>query len=85
MSNVRIEFNDQGFRELLQSGEVQQLVLNKAEEIAGRANSSVSGSSEGFRAHAVKAPSRWIAFAGTSDDETIRAEAEDKVLSRAVY
>lgn len=82
--SVRIEWNNQGFKDILQGSEVQQLVLNQAEDIANRANSSISGASEGFRAHAVKAPSRWISFVGTTDQETIVAESENKVLSRAV-
>ena len=82
---ARLVFNSDGFRELLNSDDVQQLVLSHAQTIADRANESLSGDSEGFRAHAVKAGTRWIAFAGTTDEETIEAEAENKVLSQAVY
>lgn len=82
--SVRIEFNDAGFRELLNSPEVEQLVLSKAQDIADRASAECPESDEGFRAHSVKAGTRWIAFAGTTDDATVAAEAENKVLSRAV-
>lgn len=77
MANIRLEFNSQGFRQLLNSSEVEALVLSEAEDIATRAG-------EGFVAHSRKAGTRYIAFAGTSDDASIRAEAENKVLSRAV-
>lgn len=81
---MRIEFNNEGFRTILQSPECQALVLSHATEIADRANGSLTGASEGFRTHSVKAPSRYIAFAGTTDEESVRAESENKVLSRAV-
>ena len=84
MANVRFEWNNAGFRELLQSDNVRQLVLDNAQAIADRATAGISGSSEGYTAHAVKAPSRYIAFVGTTDDESCRAESENKVLSRAV-
>lgn len=84
MALQKIEWVNQGFRDILNSPEVEQLVLNKAQEIADRANSQVTGS-EGFRAHAVKAGTRYIAFAGTTDTASEQAESENKVLSRAVY
>ena len=84
MSNVRVELNHDGFRQFLNSSEVQQLVLSEAQDIASRATVSTSGSSEGFRAHSTKSGTRWIAFAGTTDKATVVAESESKVLSRAV-
>ena len=84
MALERIEWNNQGFKDLLQSSEVEQLVRGKAETIAGRANAGLSEESEGFRAHSIKASSRYIAFAGTTDEASVRAESENKVLSRAV-
>lgn len=79
---VRLEFNSDGFRELLNSPEVEQLVLQHAQEIANRANEA-SGL-DSFEAHSLKAGTRYIAFAGTTDDASAQAEAEDKVLSQAV-
>ena len=79
---VRLEFNSDGFRELLNSPEVEQLVLEHAQQIAERANSE-SGL-DSFEAHSLKAGTRYIAFAGTTDDASAQAEAEDKVLSQAV-
>ena len=79
---VRLEFNSDGFRELLNSSEVEQLVLQHAQEIANRANEA-SGL-DSFEAHSLKARTRYIAFAGATDDASAQAEAEDKVLSQAV-
>ncbi len=80
---VRLEFNSDGFRELLNSPEVEQLVLQHAQEIANRANEA-SGL-DSFEAHSLKAGTRYIAFAGTTDDASAQAESESKVLSQAVY
>ena len=84
MALEKIEWNNQGFRDLLQSSEVEQLVRGKAETIAHRANAGMSEESSGFKAHSMKASSRYIAFAGTTDAASVRAESENKVLSRAV-
>lgn len=84
MALEKIEWNNQGFRDFLQSSEVEQLVRGKAETIAHRANASLSEESSGFKAHSMKASSRYIAFAGTTDAASVRAESENKVLSRAV-
>lgn len=81
--SIRIEFNDAGFRELLNSSEVEQLVLGHAQGIANRANEA-SGL-DSFEAHSVKAGTRYVAFAGTTDEASAQAESEDKVLSQAVY
>lgn len=80
---ARLVFNSDGFRQLLNSPEVEQLVLEKANEIADRANSA-SGL-DSFEAHSVKAGTRYIAFAGTTDTASAQAESENKVLSQAVY
>ncbi len=81
--SMRLVFNSDGFRELLNSPEVEQLVLGHAQEIATRANEA-SGL-ESFSAHSVKAGTRYVAFVGTTDDASAQAESEDKVLSQAVY
>ena len=82
MANARIVFNSDGFKQLLNSSEVEALVLSEAQKIADAASEGLEG--EGFKAHSKKAGTRYIAFAGTTDEESIRAEAENKTLSRAV-
>lgn len=74
---TRIEFISEGFRQILNLPETEQLVLSEAQAIAERAG-------EGFEAHSRKAGTRFIAFAGTTDEQSCIAEAENKVLSRAV-
>lgn len=85
MAGVRFEWNNQGFRDILGSAGVEQLVLEHAQQIAQRASAGISEASEGFTAEAVKAPTRYIAFASTTDRASVEAESENKVLSRAVY
>ena len=82
MANARIVFNSDGFKQLLNSPEVEALVLSEAQKIADAASEGLEG--EGFKAHSRKAGTRYIAFAGATDEESIRAEAENKTLSRAV-
>lgn len=74
---TRIEFNSEGFKQILNLPETEQLVLSEAQAIATRAG-------EGFEAHSRKAGTRYIAFVGTTDRQSCIAEAENKVLSRAV-
>ena len=82
MANIRVVFNSDGFKQLLNSSEVEALVLSEAQKIADAASEGLEG--EGFRANSRKAGTRYIAFAGTTDEESIRAEAEEKKLSKAV-
>lgn len=83
-NNVRIEWNDAGFVEILQSEGIRGLVLSTAEQIASRATANISEPSEGYTANAVKKPTRWVAGVATTDEASVRAESEDKALSRAV-
>lgn len=80
---ARIVFNSDGFKELLNLPETEALVLSEAQKIADRASAEVP-ESEGYRASSIKAGTRYIAFAGTTDDASCIAEAEYKTLSRAV-
>lgn len=78
MSNItRIEFVNQGFRDLLNSAEVRDLVESEAQAIASRAG-------EGFEARTIKKATRWIAVVNTTDKASEQAESENKVLTRAV-
>ena len=82
MANARIIFNSDGFKQLLNSSEVEALVLSEAQKIADAASEGLEG--EGFRARSRKAGTRYVAFVGTTDEESVLAEAEEKNLSKAV-
>ena len=80
---ARIVFNSEGFKQILNLPETESLVLSEAQAIADRASAEVPDS-EGYRASSRRAGTRYIAFAGTTDEASCIAEAENKVLSRAV-
>lgn len=89
MADVRIAFypdplgpSSDGFGEILHSDACQQLVGDIAEGIAERANAN-SGL-DSFRASTVKAGTRWIGFASTTDKASVIAESEDKALTGAI-
>ena len=48
ITSMRLEFMDAGFKALLNSPEVEQLVLSKAQEIADRANAEMPGVRRGI-------------------------------------
>lgn len=83
-NNVRIEWNNEGFKDILKSEGVHELVLSQAEQIATRASANIAGTSEGYSASAKQMSSRWVAGVICTDDASVRAESEDKALSRAV-
>lgn len=80
--DVRIVFNSEGFAQILNSEGCQELVGNIAEEIAERANASAGLDS--FKASTVKAGTRWIGFASSTDKESAIAESENKALTGAI-
>lgn len=87
MTQTRIEFNSAGFREILLSDGVKNLVTETANSIRDRANANNSRGGEGFEAHEIVGGyggGRWVGFVSTTDRESMIAEAEDKALSRAV-
>lgn len=81
-NNIRLEFNSDGFQQILFSEDIHELVLSTAQEIADRANANAGLDS--FEATSVKAPTRYIAFASTTDKESLIAESENKALTGAL-
>ena len=81
-NKIRLEFNSQGFAQILASEGCHDLVQSVAEDVAARANAN-SGL-DSFVANSVKAPTRYIAFASTSDKASMIAESENKALTGAL-
>ena len=79
---IKLEFNPQGFAQILASEGCHNLVQSVAENIAEKANAN-SGL-DSFVATSVKAPTRYIGFASSTDKESLAAESEDKALTRAL-
>lgn len=86
-SETRLVFNSAGFREILLSDEVKDLVTEKAEEIRVKADANNSRGGDGFYSNVEVGGyggGRWIGFVGTTDKESEIAESEDKALTRAL-
>ena len=86
MKQIRLEFNSDGFKEILCSDGVHELVDSATEKIKTKADAGIQGESEGFRALSFLGGSagRWVGIVRTTDKESMIAEAEGKALSKAV-
>lgn len=86
-SETRLVFNSDGFRELLLSEGVKDLVSTAAEEIQNKADANNTRGGEGFRSTVQVGDyggGRWIGFVSTTDKASEIAESEDKALTRAI-
>lgn len=93
MSDIKIEFNSEGFRQILLSEGVRSVVSNATEQIVARANANlVDGSSGGYEGDVLESPrmsnygngGRYVGFVRALDYKAMADEAEYKSLSRAV-
>ena len=88
MNEIRITFNSDGFRKILNSAGVRAEVTKAAEMIQAKANANLhSEHSKGFAVKTWRGGyggGRWIASVMTTDHATMVAQSEDKALSRAV-
>ena len=86
-SETRLVFNSDGFRELLLSEGVKELVSTAVEEIQNKADANNTRGGEGFRSTVQVGGyggGRWIGFVSTTDKASEIAESEDKALTRAI-
>lgn len=86
-STIEIEFFSDGFKQILNSDGVRAVLEAKAKEIQSRANANIQGDSEGYRVKVWRGGyggGRLIASVYTTDWESLKAESENKALSRAV-
>lgn len=84
----KIEFNSDGFKQILMGDGVKSLVEGKAQDIAAEASSGLSEGSEGFKASAFQGGyggGRWIGAVTSTGHESLVAESENHVLSGAVH
>jgi hypothetical protein len=87
MAITKIEFNSEGFREVLLSDGVHDIVQETADEIRDRANGANQRGGEGFTSNVIRGcygGGRWIGFVRASDKNSEMAESEDKVLTGAL-
>ena len=84
---ARIVFNSDGFRQLLLSDGVRELVQSTAEEICDKANGNSTRGGEGFVVRTQVGGyggGRYIAFVSSTDKNSFIAESEDKALTGAL-
>lgn len=80
-----ITFISEGFKAILESEGVRDLVQDLADGIRDRANANYGG--DGFETtvkHVGYGGGRWGAFISSTNKKAAEAEAEDKVLTRAI-
>lgn len=85
---TKIEFNSQGFKDILFSPGTKELVQGVADQIQAEANAGIQEDSEGFSSNVVAGGyggGRYVGFVTTLDNKAAQAESEDKVLSKAVH
>ena len=83
---THIQFISAGFKAILEGEGTKEVVRQAAEEIQQKANAN-SGLGDGFSMevwHGNYGGGRWIASVTTTDEASMKAESEDKALSRAV-
>lgn len=87
MADTRIVFKSEGFRQILLSEGVKNLVTDTAEDIKNRADGNNTRGGEGFRSSVEVGGyggGRWVGFVSTTDNKSKAAESEDKALTRAI-
>lgn len=86
--SIRLEFNSDGFKELLCSPEIQSVVEETSTMIQTRAtaNANLSENSTGYYMRTVQGATagRWLGFVGATDHESLIGESEYKALTKAV-
>lgn len=83
---TNVEFNNDGFKAILQSDGCREVIEQTANEIADKANSNNSRGGTGFNSKVelgTKA-GRYIGFVYSTDKNSLIAETEDSALSGAI-
>ena len=85
---TKIEFNSQGFKDILFSPGTKELVQGVADQIQAEANAGIQEDSEGFSSNVVAGGyggGRYVGFVTSTDKASAQAESEEKVLSKAAH
>lgn len=89
MKKIKIEFNHEGFEEILCSAGAGNVCQEQADRIRENANAGLhseesTGFASGGKIVTAYGSKRWMYFVYTTDAATMYAEANDNVLSKAV-
>lgn len=78
-SKTKIQFIDKGFRDILSSEGTKEVIQSTANNIKTRAGAKYEADVSYYgQGH------RWMGFVHTTDLESMRDEAENKTLTKAV-
>lgn len=80
-TKIRLEFLNEGFQQVINSSHVRSLVESTAQDVAARAGDGFEVTPVAMNFGGSPRPGATIR---TTDDESRKAEAERKALSRAV-
>lgn len=84
--SVRIEFISSGFRDVLFSQGVKDVVQETADTIKEKANANNTHGGEGYESNVIAGGyggGRYIGFVKSTDKASVLAESEDLALTRA--
>ena len=89
MKKINIEWNHDGFQEILCSDGAGMVCQQEAQAIEDRANGNLSSDkTEGYKSGGkivtAYGSKRWMYFVYTTDAETMYAEQDNQALSKAV-
>lgn len=87
MAIEKIQWNDAGFRAIVNCEKTRELIDDYASGVEARANANAPAKSKGFKKQTIKgyyAGGRWVSFVSSQDIAAAKSESEDKSLSRAV-
>jgi len=84
---TNIQFNSDGFRQILTSDGCRELIQSVTDEIKDKADANNDRGGEGF-ASTVQMGNygggRYVGYVSTTDKKSEQAESEDKALTRAL-
>lgn len=80
MAEIKIEFNSDGFKQILMSEGMKSCVLSEAQKIQEKANDNSGGHFNAKAWTGNYGGGRWVASAFSTE----KAESEDKALTKAV-
>lgn len=83
MANVRVKINSAAARRLLNSPEIQSVLLEHAQRIQGAANSMLGASEDGFTADVRAGKNRAHALVKTGGAESRRHNSRHNTLLKA--
>ena len=81
---TKIEFINEGFRDVLQSEGVKDLLTDVTDQVCADANANYGG--DGFKTNVILGgkAQRYLGFVYAFDKESAIAESEDSALTRAI-